>query len=89
MAKKIRKLRKGRVDKGLFGCRFVTTKTKHTNKNKGCLQSGNFPASLSQSTNIGFKRKNPNTQIWAILEIIVSTLAPIVSSCVLNYQCFV
>jgi hypothetical protein len=25
-------------------------------------------------------------KIWAIVEIIVSTLAPIVSSCVLNYQ---
>jgi hypothetical protein len=26
MAKKIRKLRKGKMDKGSFGCRFVTTK---------------------------------------------------------------
>jgi hypothetical protein len=61
MAKKIRKLRKDRVDKGLFGCRFVTTKAKQTNENKGCLQNGNVLASLLQSTNIGFIRENPNT----------------------------
>jgi hypothetical protein len=35
---------------------------------------------------LALQRKIPTPQIWVILEIIVSTVAPIVSSCVLNYQ---
>jgi hypothetical protein len=42
MAKKFRK-RRGRVDKCLFGCRFVTMETKHIDENKVNLEFGNVP----------------------------------------------
>jgi hypothetical protein len=45
MAKKMRKT-KGRVEKGLFSCRFATVEAKHTYENKVCIQNGNVLASL-------------------------------------------
>ncbi len=36
------KKRKGKVDKDLFGCKFVTIEAKHINENKVCIQNGNF-----------------------------------------------
>jgi hypothetical protein len=36
------KKRKGKMNKDLFGCKFVTMEVKHTNGNKVCLQNGNF-----------------------------------------------
>jgi hypothetical protein len=42
MAKKFRK-RRGRVDKGLFGCRFLTMETKHINENKVYFEFDNVP----------------------------------------------
>jgi hypothetical protein len=45
MTKKIWQ-RKDRMDKGLFGSKFATTKIEHTNENKVHLQSGNVPTSL-------------------------------------------
>ncbi len=41
---------------------------------------------MLQSTNIGLQCRIPTTQIWAITQIITSTLTLIVLSCVL-YQC--
>jgi hypothetical protein len=37
--------RKDRVDKGLFGSKFATTKIEHIDENKVLLQSGNVPTS--------------------------------------------
>jgi len=45
MAKKMRKM-KGRMKKGLFSYRFVTTEDKHTYENKVCIQNGNVLTSL-------------------------------------------
>jgi hypothetical protein len=42
MAKIFRK-RRGRVDKCLFGCRFVTMETKHIDENEVNLEFGNVP----------------------------------------------
>jgi hypothetical protein len=36
------KKRKGKMDKDLFGYKFVTMEVKHTNENKVCLQNGNL-----------------------------------------------
>jgi hypothetical protein len=36
------KRKKGKVDKDLFGCKFVTMEIKDTNENKVCLQNGKF-----------------------------------------------
>jgi Holliday junction resolvase len=34
---------KGRMDKGLFGYKFMTIEVKHTSKNKVYLQNGDVP----------------------------------------------
>jgi uncharacterized Fe-S cluster-containing MiaB family protein len=88
MAKKIKK-KKCKVDKTLFDYMFMTMETKHTIEDKVCLQSGNvLTSSWIQDCYpcLALQGKIRTPHIWAIVEIIASTLAPIVSSCVLN-QC--